>query len=109
MMNVTLKLYHGKILIGTITELSYETPWYSGSIVLTEDAEPYKEFFAHMVDEDKQFEELPFDEALLDDWFIEDVADGERFEASYPSIEKDGEMAWQMWPLGTMESVKNGD
>jgi hypothetical protein len=107
-MNVSLKLYHRAILIGTIIELFYETPWYSGTIVLTPDAEPYKEFFAFMLDEEKQSEEPPFDESIFDDWFIEDEADGERFEAGCPDISDDGEIYWRMWPLGTIEATKNG-
>lgn len=102
---VSLKLFHRTTLIGTISELSYETPWYSGTIALTPEAEPYKELFAYMMEEEEQTEDPPFDESILDDWFIEDEADGERFEAGCPNIAEDGEIWWRMWPLGTTERV----
>src|SRR5438046_854020 len=94
-------LYHGDKLIGVIKNIAVEdmSNW-SGDIELAGAVGAYQVMFDYFNDENHQREPeepdeepLPFDESLLDDWFIEDE-NGKR-EVSFPAVTPEGEVFWR--------------
>jgi hypothetical protein len=94
-------LYHGDKLIGIITNITVEDMFqWSGDIELTSAASACQPMFDYFNDEKNQREPeepdespCPFDESLLDDWFIEDE-NGKR-EVSFPVVTPEGEVFWR--------------
>jgi len=90
-----LKLYHGSNLIGLISNAGREEgKWMTGDIELLAAAEAYREAFSFMTDDDKRETKWPGDEAVFENWFIEDEA-GVRRETIFPAIHYDGEVTWR--------------
>lgn len=98
---VSALLYHGQELIGNIRNITPEDMFqWSGSIELTNAAVNYKVMFDYFNDESREREpeepdedELPFDETLMDDWFIED--ENGRRKVSHPVVTDEGEVFWR--------------
>lgn len=93
-------LYHGDKLVGVVSNIAVEDMFqWSGNIELTAEAKAFQAMFDYYNDEANQREpeepdesDFPFDESLLDDWFIED--ENGRREISYPVV-RDGEVFWR--------------
>lgn len=95
-------LYHKDRLVGVIRDITVEDMFqWSGFVELTPDAARFQEMFEYFNDEKNQREpeepdesDLPFDETLLDDWFLED--ENGRREISYPVIDlSNNEIFWR--------------
>lgn len=67
-----MKLFHRKVLIGLIKNVGPNELGLAGNIELLPAAEPFKPMFDFMIDEDRNHEEPPFAEDLLEGWSIED-------------------------------------
>ncbi|MBX3150422.1 hypothetical protein KF728_09760 [Candidatus Obscuribacterales bacterium] len=93
-------LYHRDRLIGHVTNITPEDMFqWSGYIELSSAANDYQVMFDYFNDESREREPeepdespLPFDESMLDAWYIEDE-DGRR-EISFPVISA-GEVFWR--------------
>lgn len=93
-------LYHRDRLVGHVTNITPEDMFqWSGYIELTPTANDYQVMFDYFNDESREREPeeqdedpLPFDEAMLDAWYIEDE-DGRR-EISFPVV-SEGEVFWR--------------
>lgn len=70
---ICMKLYWKNTFIGTITEISGDFPWMSGTFHPLEIDNNMRDFFNFMTDEENGYQEPPFPEDLLDDfnWTIE--------------------------------------
>lgn len=91
-----LKLYHGNVLIGMISNITPEDLFErSGDIALTSEFEKYKHVFEYLFANDGQTDgsPQPFDDSYFENWFLED-ADGKRVLIYIPSIEN-GEIMWR--------------
>lgn len=95
----TLKLYQKVTFVGTITNIASEDTFdMSGDIELSNQAEKYTAMFAYLTDEEamQSGAELPFDPALLDDWYLEDEH-GIKTEIPCPGIYlEDKEIHWRV-------------
>ncbi|HEY9869384.1 MAG TPA: hypothetical protein V6D08_09480 [Candidatus Obscuribacterales bacterium] len=93
-----IKLYHKDKLIGTITNVGAEDAFeMSGDIDLTPAADEYRPVFAYLTDEEAIVSgaKPPFDQAYLDNWFLEDEQ-GVRKEILCPGIYYDDkEVFWR--------------
>lgn len=93
-----LKLYHKEELIGTISNVAPEDTFeMSGDIALTVAALHYKRMFEYLTDEEALSNGAtpPFEEQLMEDWFIEDES-GHRREIACPGIYfDDNEILWR--------------
>ena len=89
-----LKLYHGLELIGYIKNAAPDGLWMAGEVELTPAAEAYRDAFAFMTDDEKRSSKPPFDEAIFDNWFVEDES-GIRKETIFPAVHEDGEIYWR--------------
>jgi len=94
------KIFHRDALVGTITNITVEDMFqWSGDIELTDAAQKFQVMYDYFNDEDRREDPntaddpLPFDEAFLDDWFIEDE-NGKR-EIGFPVVSDEGEVFWR--------------
>jgi hypothetical protein len=94
--NERLKLFRGKELVGTITDLDSDWPWMGGQIELTEAARAYQHFWAFWTIEGNREKEPPFEvpEDLDENWFVEDEA-GHRTQIEFPAVHGDGTVWWR--------------
>ncbi len=98
---VKAHLYHGQDLVGIITNIAAEDMFqWSGNIELMGSASVYKPMFDYFNNESRQREpdepdeeDLPFDESLMNNWFIED--ENGRRAVSYPVVSVEGEVFWR--------------
>lgn len=67
-----MKLLHRNKVLGIIKNVFPEEMGLAGDIELSPAAEPYKPLFDFLVDEERNHEDPPFSEELLDGWSIED-------------------------------------
>jgi hypothetical protein len=67
-----MKLLHRAKLIGLIKNVGPDEMGLAGNIELLPEAEPFKPFFDFLIDEERNHEEPPFSEELLEGWSIED-------------------------------------
>lgn len=90
-------LFHKRTLIGTITNIWTDQPWFHGDIELTEKYEKFREAFEYVTKEDSEeasrMEEM---QAKLDwdNWFVKDT-DGCRTDV-WVYIYPDNTVAWRM-------------
>lgn len=93
-----LKLYHKQHLIGEISNAAPEDTFeMSGDIQLTPVADQYKPMMTYLTDEEalKSGATPPFEEAMTEDWFLEDES-GARKEIGCPAIYfQDNEVFWR--------------
>ena len=87
MINREFKLFHRNRMVGVVSNLFYEFPWFTGDIALNENIKHYRPFFEHMAKEDSLNGEFPDIENLWDDWWIDE--DGVRREAGMVHIDLD--------------------
>ncbi len=90
----TFNLYYRKTLIGTISNVFTDQPWFIGDIEVTAAFEEFREGFAFLTDEDNEDRlsvEPPID---LENWFIED--DHGNSEEVLLAIH-DGHEIWWRW------------
>jgi hypothetical protein len=91
-----LKLFHGPVLIGTISNITPEDMFeMSGDIQLTPEFERYKPIFSFLLSNDGLTDgsDPPFEESYFDNWLLEDES-GKQQPIDIPSIE-DGEVMWR--------------
>lgn len=91
-----LKLYHGDILIGVVSNVTAEDNHeMSGDIALTEDFNRYTKVFAYLLANDGQTDgsAQPFDDADYDGWCISDETNVRKL-IDIPCIEN-GEVIWR--------------
>jgi hypothetical protein len=91
---MTLKLYHNELLLGDISGVDTDQPWMIGSVHLTRQAVEYEYFFSFVTDESKSTDEPPFDESLLENWYVEDES-GNRREIEFPAVHEDKTIYWR--------------
>lgn len=85
-MTEEMKLYHNSTLIGTITDACANGFDMHGIINLLPSAEQYKPIFEYFQNQERpQPEEPPFEEHLLENWFIENEQN-RRQEIGLPGI-----------------------
>lgn len=91
-----LKLYHGERLIGTVTELEMDWPWYGGKIQLTDAAKEFAHIWKFLTSEESQMSDPPFEipDAVYENWFIEDEAGARQEIFDLPAVHSDGEVWW---------------
>lgn len=92
-----MKLIHDDIVLGTITDVSGESFWMSGTLSMASSAPgSYREFFDFMTDENNNNVDPPFGPDLLDEdrWFIEQN-DGSRRGIAIPAVYPDGLISWR--------------
>lgn len=90
----TYKLFYKDALIGNISEVTTDWPWFIGDIEVTSAFEEFRAGFDFLNDEDNPDRfagELPID---LENWFIEDE-DGNRVPADVSVHE--GKEVWWRW------------
>lgn len=84
--------------LGSISDVGGEQPWWIGNLTPSSEAEAFREFFAWMVDEDRNSaaDEPPFDRAWWTDenWYIQDD-DGNRRGIDVPAVHGDGQIWWR--------------
>lgn len=73
-----MKLFYRKKLIGLIKNVGPNEMGLTGNIELLPEAEPFIPLFDFMVDEERNHQEPPFSEELLEGWSIEDDQGVER-------------------------------
>ena len=91
-----LKLFHGPVLIGTISNITPEDMFeMSGDIQLTPEFEGYKPIFSFLLSNDgiTDGSDPPFEESYFDNWALEDES-GKQQLIDIPSIEN-GEVMWR--------------
>ena len=91
-----LSLFHENILIGRIQNAVADGSALAtvGDIELTEEAANYKELLEFFLDDDKRsFEDPPFSNELMENWFIEDEQ-GHREPIDVPLINENNEIWW---------------
>jgi hypothetical protein len=93
---MAIRLYHGGVLLGNITNIGQEGVWMSGTVRLTQEGSAYGDFFSYMTDESKGLEDPPFGRDLLDpnNWFIEDER-GMRRGIEVPAVHDDNSIEWR--------------
>ncbi len=90
-----LKLFHDKVLIGTITNETPDDFAFVGDIELTEKGAEYKDIFEFFSDQDRRmYVEPPFSDSQLENWFVENEQ-GERTEISTPAVNDKNEIWWR--------------
>lgn len=67
-----MKLLHRSKLIGEIKNVEANDMWFVGDLNLLPAAEPFKPLFDFLIDEERNDQEPPFPEEILDGWSIED-------------------------------------
>lgn len=96
----SLKLYFEGKLIGTVSDIFYETPEFSGSLILAPDFEAIREAMSIMTDDSADEIEGNADKrwAMIEsydhDWFFEDEA-GEREQVYMPAIDNKLVVIWR--------------
>ncbi len=91
-----MRLYRKKELLGVISNITPEDNFeMSGDIELTESFSKYQPLFDYLHSNDGLTPggKFPFEEALFDDWEIEDES-GQRTAIAIPAIEA-GEIIWR--------------
>lgn len=81
-----MKLLHRSKLIGEISNVEVSDMWFVGEIHLLPAAEPFKPLFDFLIDEERNDQEPPFSEEVLEGWSIED-ADGVTHSIFAPAID----------------------
>ncbi len=81
-----MKLFHRKTLIGLIKNVGPDEMGLAGNIELLPAAESFKPLFDFLIDEERNHEEPPFSNELLEGWSIEDDNGVER-EIFVPAID----------------------
>ena len=96
----SFKLYFEGKLIGTVTDITYETPEFSGRLIPEPAFESIRAAMSFMTDdaadeikgnEEKRFEMI---ESYDHDWFFEDEA-GEREQVYIPAIDDELVVIWR--------------
>ena len=101
-----MKLIHCDRLVGSISAVSQDGVWMSGSIVLEADLpDDYVAFFRYLTDELATYEEPPFDDMFLDasNWQIV-TEDGVSHGIEVPAVH---ELDYIMWRWKEMNPRAN--
>ncbi len=95
--NTVLRLFHGTDLIGTVTNLDIDWPWYGGQVKLTEAAKPFAHIWEFYTTEGNRQVDPPFEipDTVYQNWFVEDES-GQRLALDdLPAVHTDGSIWWQ--------------
>jgi hypothetical protein len=97
---VPLKLYHGDKLIGTVTDLDSDYPWYGGKIQLTDAAKEFAHIWEFFTSEGGREKEPPFEIAdeVYENWSIVDEKGLRVAIFDLPAVHSDGEVWWTFEP-----------
>lgn len=91
----TLKLYHGDVLVGTISNVVPEDNYeMAGDIELTADGKNYEPVFAFLLSNDGLTDGSDrYENSVYENWSLEDP-DGKRHDIGIPAVEN-GEIIWR--------------
>ncbi|MCM3587347.1 hypothetical protein M3182_16540 [Mesobacillus maritimus] len=101
-----MKLYFLEECLGEIENISVEGMWMNGEIVPNKNMEKFNDFFAGIVDEESDFEEVNFSAEWLDDrnWFAIDDKNSKKG-IYIPAVYPDREISWRWrFKLYTVDS-----
>ncbi len=91
-----MKLYFLDEFLGDIQNINVEGMWINAEFTPSKNMEKFNDFFAAIVDEGNNFDEVYYSEEWLDDsnWFV--IDDENRKKSIYiPAIYPDGEINWR--------------
>ncbi|MBA4026905.1 MAG: hypothetical protein C0473_01550 [Cyanobacteria bacterium DS3.002] len=90
----TIKLYHRAVLIGTITNVLANNNELLGAIDLLPSADAFRPVFAWIIRNEKTWEEPPFNDELLWNWYVE-FENGLQTEIVLPCIYAERLIVWR--------------
>ncbi len=106
-----LKLYHGAVLIGTVSKITPEDHHeMSGDIELTPDAANYQHIFSYLLSNDGLTDgsEPPFEESYFDNWALEDES-GNKQSVILEDVYRKLEVAkWQLAKIFPPKPISEG-